>query len=372
MAQSTRPIVLLFEDDETKGTKLETELRAALKPAFTLLRYDLHIEEVKIEEPYEDFLARRLSDSEYRNLALIVTDRDISLTPRYPGLSEAAVCKAAAELGVPVCVYASGKSDDVLERQRSGGDGRIVLDAKTMSVSVPVIADGMLQVRACLKKILADPRKNQPKGSAALLAKVLNMADASDHLALYARGDQKMVAQLLPERRMASKTKPAGSKGPESKRVATALGVWLYDSVLRFPGLILDQLAAGSLLGIDPNSMKRPEVRKTFVTAEYKGPFSSDTEPRWWRHQLVELMAKQGVELGCGRQMVKVKDGAPPIRPCICSYDKKSPAGFVCVVTRTAVCEAHSVGQISWLPRGADLARVRQDEYDKIGPWIGM
>jgi hypothetical protein len=368
MASSGKPLVLLFEDDKKKGDEFAKGFEAALRPKFAFQRYDLYLQPDKIDVPYEDLLAQKLSETKFRDLALIVSDRDISRSGRYPGLSEAAVCKAAAELGIPVCVYASGKSDDVLERQRSGGDGRIVLDAKNMMSTVPVIAQGMLDVRERLAKILSKTSKSQPAGSAALLAKVLEMSDATDHLALYARGDQKMIAQLLPERRKHPARTAAHKDVDESKRVATALGVWLYDSVLRFPGLILDRLAASSFLGIDFKSMERPEVRSTFASAEYKGPFFDDAEPMWWRHLLVEILGKAGVEMG--RDAVKVKAGGP-IRPCVCSVDKRSPAGFVCVVTRAAVCEVHSVGQISWLPRGADLARVRRDVFDEIGPWIG-
>lgn len=363
MAQSKQPIVLLFEDDQqAKGAGIENGLRKALRPIFRLVRFDLQSSTTK-KVPYEDFLVERLSTPDYSSLSLIVSDRDISRSG-YPGLSEAAVGKAAARLGVPICVYASGKQDDVFERQRTGGDGRILLDPKTMTATVPVIARGMLDVRERLQKVMKGGTKSWPRGAAALLAKMLEADQATEHLALYARGDQRMIAEFLHERTKGAKR----NKALDDKRMATALGVWLFDSVLRFPGLVLDQLAAGSFLGIDPDSMTSADVRRTFKKAEYVGPFFSNDAPRWWRYKLVEQMAEGGVTDGRALVKSKAKGGVPR---CVCGVDGKAPAGAVCVVTRTPVCEAHSVGQISWLPRGADLARVQRKIFDEIAPWIG-
>jgi hypothetical protein len=108
---------------------------------------------------------------------------------------------------------------------------------------------------------------------------------------------------------------------------------------------------------------------KPFAAALYHGPFADPRDPRWWRHRLVELLHDSGV--ADGRSLVKKATGTAPM-PCKCAVDQKSPAGFVCVMTNDPVCEDHSVAQISWLPRGADLARVRRDVFDEVGPWIGM
>lgn len=366
MAHSNLPVVVLFEDDQrAKGKGIEDRLRAALEPTFKLVRFNLQGSPAK-SIPYEDLLVESLSSNAFKNLALIVSDRDISMSG-YPGLSEAAVGKAAARLGIPICVYASGKSDDIFERQRTGGDGRIVLDPKTMSRTVPAIARGMVEVREKLEKIINGSAKNRPRGAAALLACILETAQATEHLALYARGDQRMIAELLHERPQASK-QSGWNKALEEKRMATALGVWLFDSVLRFPGLVLDSLAAGSFLGIAPERMNSPEVVHTFKASEYNGPFASADEPRWWRFKLVEQMAVGKVNEG--RDLVKTKSRGGLPR-AVCAVDGRSPAGAVCIVTRTAVCDEHSVGQISWLPRGADLSRVQKKIFDEIAPWIG-
>lgn len=361
-------LVVLVEDEPTKGKDLEQKLRATLKPTFEVER--LEIEEAeKVPGTYEDRIAKILRHKSYRDLTLIVTDRDISKSKRFPGLSETVVSKVAGLLAVPVGVYASGKPDTVLERQKSGGDGRIILDPrdyKAMSRRVGVLASGFVELHERVQLISGSKTQlKKYRGPASVLSELLNAPEVVDHLTLYTRGDQRMIAELMPLR----SKKSASVASQDVKRIAVALGTWLYDSVLRFPGVILDRVAAGSFLGIEPGALQQDDVKKVFKDALYEGPFSEPGEPRWWRHRLVQLQETSGAR--DGRGLVKTKTGKS-VKPCVCAVDRKSPAGFVCVVSGDPVCESHSVGQISWLPRGADLARVRRDLFEELGPWIGM
>jgi hypothetical protein len=199
-----------------------------------------------------------------------------------------------------------------------------------------------------------------------VLAELLKAREVVDQLALYTRGDQRMIAGVTP-----SDPKKPGQTADDVRSVALALGVWLYDSILRFPGVILDFTSTASFLGIEPNALKEADVQAVFKEALYKGPFAETAEPRWWRHRLVELLNRNNVSDHDGALLVK-NETRKTVKPCACSYDKKAPAGYFCVMTETPVCDEHSVGQVSWLPRGADLARVRTDLYEQIGPWVGM
>ena len=76
----------------------------------------------KDKRAYEDRLRDVLSEKRFGNLALVVTDRDLSGLDDYPGLSEATVSKVATERAVAVCIYAAGKDASLLERHKSGGD----------------------------------------------------------------------------------------------------------------------------------------------------------------------------------------------------------------------------------------------------------
>ena len=42
------------------------------------------------------------------------------------------------------------------------------------------------------------------------------------------------------------------------------------------------------------------------------------------------------------------------------------------MVTKQPVSLENSRGNISWFPPGADLARIRTDVYNDVGPWLGL
>lgn len=358
--------VLLVEDTARRAIELTAALTKSLKPRFSVQQLDTS---QRGTGAYEDRLRAVLREPRYKELALVVTDRDLSTLPNYPGLSEAVISKVASELSIPACIYASGKTDSFLERLRSGG-GRIILDATdpaAMAGKVRVLADGFRQIHELVDEIgQSKERRRALRGPATALADLLQATEVVDHLALYTRGDQRMIAGLTPL------TSDAGTKAPRGERVrriALALGMWLYESILRFPGVVLDRTAAASFLGIQPKAFETASVMKPFGAALYRGPFADSHDPRWWRHRLVELLHDGGV--ADGRLLVKKATGIAPAA-CKCAFDQKSPAGFVCVMTNVPVCDDHSVAQIGWLPRGADLARVRRDVFEEIGPWIGM
>lgn len=369
--------VWLFEDEEQKGEALKTQIHKFLPSGIDVQRFPLQTKPDG-RGAYEDLVAVALEHAP--DVCLIVSDRDISTSKRFPGLSEAVVTKAAATVGLPICVYASGKGtkeDAVLERSRSGGDGRIVLDPSDFAVmgeQVSTIAQGMLEVEEHVLSISRNKRKPL-RGAAAVVASILDAPEAEEHLSLYVRGDQRMVAELLPARSKAQLKAESGALDARGlRRISTVLGTWFYDSVLRFPGLILDRVAAGSFLGIDPDELLTKTVQRALANAVYAGPFHSSRDIRWWRSRLADLVGSSAVE--SGREAIRKSIGRTP-KPCRCSFVTKEPhlprpSGFTCVVTHAPVCEAHSVGQISWLPRGADLARVRRDIYEQLSPWIGM
>jgi len=355
--------VVLFEDSEDKAKAFATAFRKELGSEIAVEQFDVGSKaQEATAQTYEDRLVKALKPHE--NICLIVSDRDISTAKGYLGLSEAVVVKAARVIGVPVGVYATGKTDDVLERAKTGGDGRIVLDASDLgafAAEVGRIARGMVEMRREIDALWKGAERKF-RGPAAVLAHILGQKDIEEHLSLYVRGDQRMVAEFLAEKRSQIHAKP------NSRHVATALGIWFFDSVLRFPGVLLDVVAAASFLGVSVASLEQPSVLKVFQNACYLGPFSGPRSRFWWRHLLSELLSE--AKVSSGRELLKKK--GKRVGPSHCTAGSHSRAGFVCVVTHQAVCDEHSVGQISWLPRGADLARVRMDIFEEIAPWIGM
>jgi hypothetical protein len=359
-----KPLVVLLEDNPETGDRVSTAIRAALPRTISFARLDDQPAGDKETGAYEDRLYAQLKSAKYAGLCLIVTDRDLSRSRRYPGLSEAVVSKAAARLAVPVGIYAAGqRPDSVLQRQRSGGDARIVLDSRDealMARRVKVIAQGFLEVAKALSRLDVGRHRKHLRGPAAIMAAILKRPEIASQLSLYATGDQKMIAELMP---------PKGSEKDteRKKRIPTVLGYWLLDSILQFPGIIVNQVAAASYLNIHLETFEgSAAIQRLFDAALYTGPFSDPDEPMWWRDKLDDLL--QNAKVVDGKAFVQ-KRLKRTVKPCL---DGKRKAGYYCVVTRRPVSKENSIGQISWLPRGADLSRVRQNVYDELAPWIGF
>lgn len=357
-----KPLVVLFEDDEINGARIAKAISRALPK-------NIRFQQFEDEGPragagaYEDLVHKQLATPKYSGLALLVTDRDLSKSQRYPGLSEAVISKVAARLAIPICIYAAGQADSVLQRQRSGGDSRIILDSKdedAMAHRVTIIVEGFIRIARSLYSPKIGQLRRKAQGPATVLAGILGRPEIADHLSLYATGDQKMIAELMPVR-------DVNDEVALKKRIPTTLGYWLYDSVLRFPGIVVNEAAAASYLNIDLEQFRNgPRIQKLFRGALYEGPFADPKAPIWWRDKLDDLLQKARVEDGrvLVRKALKIS-----VKQCL---DGRRRAGYYCVVSGNPVSKENSRGQISWLPRGADLSRVRQDIYDELAPWIGL
>jgi hypothetical protein len=364
MVRSTPITVVLFEDDPKTGPRLSKAIQSRLpKPSRTFLFFPSDKSESR--KAHEDRLAADLQKQEYNTATLWVSDRDLSRTQNYNGLSEAIVSKVAARFGVPICKYATGTNDDeVFKRQQHWGDAQIILDSAhedILAARIVVIATGFRfiekKLNNAIKKTADDAEARTP---ATVMARLLDRPDEADRIALYGSGDQKMVGEILPFAIGAARHKQL------QERLPSLLGYWLYDSILRFPGLLVNSTAAASYLNISVSAFERSSIRKLFKSALYKGPFSEAENPLWWRKDIDGILLIAKAEDGNSYVRKKLKKVIPR---CL---DGGKRAGFYCVVTKTPVSEENSVGNIGWFPPGADLARVRRDVYEQMGPWLGL
>ena len=322
MSKNNRKVIL-FEDDKSFGPRVASAIRKKLARGYRLVRFipkktESGVASGKLDEAYEDRLYSELQGPDYANPILIVSDRDLSKTETYTGLSEAIVSKVSGKLGVPVCVYAHGYKDELLERQRSWGDGKIVVDFEPLDAGasqVSILASGFLEITLKLKEVLRRTGKNHLQTPAAVMAAILGKPELADQIALYGSGDQKMVSEILPfvggqHRKRLLET-----------RLPCLLGYWLYDSILRFPGLLVNTVAAASHLNISVRTFKTDsEIQELFKSALYNGPFRDHDNPLWWRGQLDGLLMKAA----CidGRSLVKKRLGRT-VNKCPCR--RKSP-----------------------------------------------
>ena len=236
MARITPITVVLFEDDPNTGPRLKKAIQKRLpKPSRTFLF--LPSDKSVSKKAHEDRLAADLHKQGYDNATLWVSDRDLSRTQSYNGLSEAIVSKVATRFGVPICKYATGTNDDeVFKRQQHWGDAQIVLDSgdeNVLATSIVVIATGFRfidkKLKGATEKTADDPRARTP---ATVMARLLDRPEEADRIALYGSGDQKMVSEILPFAMGATGRKQL------QERLPSLLGYWLYDLFCDFRGCL--------------------------------------------------------------------------------------------------------------------------------------
>jgi hypothetical protein len=269
--------------------------------------------------------------------------------------------------------------------QRIPGDGQIELpsDSASRARQIAILARGFVAIDALLrpatskskkpvgrasgknKKRLVGTESAEPGTPGTLLAGILGQPETASHFDSYACGDQGAVAEILETSRDTSKNLNHESE----RRLIVALGVWLADLVMQYPGVLVNEVAAASYLDIHTSDFAKPSVRKVFESAEYRDlPFADPDRPMWWRHLLDDLVNEAGAP--SGRDMC-ADLGIKRLRFCPCSVDPKLRAGYFCMATGEPLSDENSSGRVSWFPAGADLARLTKAMHRKLAPWIG-
>jgi hypothetical protein len=314
--------------------------------------------------PYEERLEADLKKSGDTPVTLIVADRDLSnLKPGYDGLSEQTVRRVADILGIPECGYARGANNpDALfleEGEQSEAAIRLaLLPQENFAKHVLSIADGFSTILERLPSAMQPSVGNSP---GKILAHILGKPEYADKISLYASGDRNRLAAVA---RMNS----VQEKIEKHRRLTCFFGYWLWDSVLRFPGVVLNEVAASSYLNIkQDNFQDKPHVQEPFAKARYDGPFAEAKGLLWWRGMLDDIVADSG--FADGRELAS-KALSADLLPSECCEDPAKTAGYFCMVRRRPVSIENSVGGLSWFPRGADLARISRSANEEVVPWL--
>ncbi len=363
----TKKSIVFFEDNDRDRKRISAVLRTEFKGTnVTIHNFEPDEENTKVgpDASYETGLIDYLTESNLGGIELFIIDMDLSSTKGYTGLSETVVSKVSDKLAIPMCLYARGKGRDELKRAQKWTDYKIILDIaddfSKFARDCRIIYEGFQEIKNKYRFVKKQIEKQMVHSPAEILAKILNKPNLQDRIALYGSGDKHMLADILPYYK--------DSKNKEiNKRIPRLLGYWLWDSILRYPGITVNEIAAASYLNIDPKDFKKKEIQKLFREAIYDGPFCN-MRPMWWRSDLDKLLADAECKDGFEFAKKRSKD----VRPCKCPVDQKSKAGYYCMVTDQPVCDVHSRGNISWFPAGADLARIKLKEFNKLAPWLGL
>lgn len=355
----TTPTVLYFEDTPDNAAEILPALRNILSGIATVEEFVSSSEsDESFDNRLESEIVRRQHDG--KEIVLILSDADLSRIPQFKGLSDANVRKVSSALGIPAAFYSSNLTGLNFLKADQAGDGRILLDKSdvdNLAADVGALVHGFMTINSQLLALKDIAAGDRPKDSAALLARLLGRPELENRVRLFVSGDQRMGAELL------------SSPDHNVQRQATIFGTWIYDSLLKYPGLVVSDIAAASYLNISIDDFASPDVQELFYGARYDGPFVSQKRQLWWRDLLDDVLLEEDAEDGATFARSKL---GRDISPCICSESGQAPAGFYCMITKLPVSEEYSVGGISWFPPGADLARIAMSKYDELAPWLGL
>ena len=348
--------IILFEDNEKEVPQLLPALKKTLGRKGNVEQF---VSSDNAEKGmYEDRLSKELTSSKYTGAALIVADRDLSGTGGYMGLSEEIVRRVAYDLGIPECAYARGERERAFLSIAEKSEATIavsVQDPDVFARQVVSIAEGFSAIAEDVPKVL---KASGEKSFGHILAAILGKPEYADKISLYASGDQNRLASVLAAK---------GKGGEGHRRLSCVLGYWLWDSVLRYPGVVVNEVAASSHLNIYTDAFRNDNLQKLFRKARYGGPFAEAKGAMWWRGVLDDIVEESGCLDGREYAAKKLKKS---VRSSECCVDSAKPAGYYCVLSNQPVSLENSRGGLTWLPRGADLARISSTQYDEHFPWL--
>jgi hypothetical protein len=349
--------VLIIEDTEETYQRLST-LLSAKSAALRFSTERLSIEPGNGSDlpATEEVVRSRLLDPNPTSLVLL--DLDLSKFPKH--VAREFVQGVCSDRRIPICVY--NYRPDVLQRLKDLRQWQEEAISITDCGTIEELAERFLDCIGGFMALRASLSQSGRGDFRQTIRQILQCPkDARIQLDQYfwGRFEPLQVAELSPEERV--------------RVFTTSLGYWVYNVLLRFPGVLLGVKPAASYLDIDVDAFcTKPEIQKLFDAARYKGPFSG-VRPYWWASSLDQILAEGMVEsdtsMVSGNTHAERRGLSVPRCRCLRGHDG---AGYFCIIRQEPVCAEHSVRPSGWLPVGADRSRIEQEKYDELNPWLAL
>lgn len=367
--------ILLIDDREEKRTEVYNALKELDSNIDILCINQENVSEYipndnsksnKDTQAPEDLLAEKL---ESKQIDLIIVDHD--LTQLQSKISEPVVSIASHAASIPLCRYARvqrksnmSKLSDAVE---AGTTFSIKIDIENLPNAAKEIIDIAQGFKYLKEQIHVLESQIIDKGPAYILSTILGDLSQEDYLSQYSIS-ANILGDIL-ELYSAEQNEDFDKSEIENikkDRLAYIIGYWLYNSILKFPGVILNKKATYSYLNINENDFE--EHSHFFKDAQYKGPFTI-FQNYWWKNKLNFILDE--ADAWTGKSLVE-KEIGQKIDSCKCIYEPTLDAGYYCVIKKEPVSKEESLGMVSWLPKGASLCRVGKEPYEQLSPLLGL
>ena len=319
----------------------------------------------KGDSPIETQIANMIKSMEKSDGQFDAVLLDTDLSSFQNGISQSAFRSACSLIGLPVLRYSKRGLTQASERlkylatiAREGSQAILVPD----NILQDGLADWVLDVAQSFKNIRAQieiqAKDNRVVSPAQLLAIMLDIPDIDIDLMGYSGANFFFFGDLIES--------PLDDKSNiKTRNYATQLGYWLANYVLMFPGPILNKGAAAAHLAITKGDIEKPEVELILREAEYRGPFAS--KGQYYIRQLFDQMLASSEATSFAELLNSKK-----IQLEESSAKNNHKLWYYCVVSDEPVLDEDARGPFDWIPRGADICRVKKDLYDKFGPWLNV
>lgn len=123
---------------------------------------------------------------------------------------------------------------------------------------------------------------------------------------------------------------------------------WIRNTVMKYPGILYDDLTAATRLGISLDAFETPQVQELLQGARYRGVFDSHQQ-YWWRDALFTAVSRLAVRHNLRGsiaqtfgQSFQLETGLT-LDPAICVYDGTPIADWVCYILQKPVKQTNSV-----------------------------
>lgn len=320
-----------------------------------------------IEQAIEDQLVSRIKNiQEKQAFDLVLLDTDLSKITN--GAGQIAYRQAFQELGIPVCRYTKRQSDTEisigkrLKRIAYEGASAVWVPGDKVKGDLKAantlgwllgIHHGFSQLFEKLSQGTKPLKASS--GPAGILANALDRSTAkSDFLGYTAQNFFYFASDS-----------PSPNEGEQfTKSQATRLGYWLLNYILTFPGPILNFKAAAAFLNLTESAFATKEVQDLVSVAAYSGPFSR-LDSFFWKEDLIDIIDKHAGDIATAESLQKFE---------LQRIDAQNPgaSAYFCVVSQSPIAESEAAPRLDWMPSGAQLARIRQDLYDELGPLLSI
>lgn len=367
--------ILLIDDRILISESIKNQLDAVIKEKqlsdYSIVIWDEQIlkekyvanfvEDESISNADEDVWARALNKE--GNIACVVIDHDLSNLTGIR-ISESVIANACKKESIPICTYhrqptpktESQNLRNSVNQARSFSIEIDISDLNNASHEILNITNGFNLLK---NSINSKDISELSGGPAATIASILEKSELESFFSRYT-SSSTLASDVIKHDKEYEDPEYIKSKIP------FILGCWLYNYILPFPGIILNNIAAASYINLEVNDFI--ENQSLFINAKYNGPFSENTS-YWWRYDLDKILVENDCEDGV--EFLE-KNNIKNASPCKCSVTNESPAGFYCLVQKAPISLEASIGNISWIAEGADLCRISKQIYYRLAPMMGL